>query len=85
MSSVPDLTVSETAREIRKRREDVVKLIEDGLLRAYDASLPGAKHKSYRVPRQALDDFKAGRSPVQAKPGKRRTRKTQAAGFIEYF
>tara|TARA_R110000868_G_scaffold391868_1_gene662194 strand:+ start:3944 stop:4201 length:258 start_codon:yes stop_codon:yes gene_type:complete len=80
-----DMTLSEVARELRKRHEYVVTLIRTGVLRGYDASLPGAKRKSYRIPRQALDDFKAGRSATQYKQSKRRARVVQSPDFVEYF
>lgn len=44
---LPDLTISDVAKEIRKRREDVVKLITSGALKGYDVTPPGAKRKSY--------------------------------------
>jgi hypothetical protein len=81
----PDLTVSDAAKEIKKRREKVVALIESGALQGYDASAPGDRRKSYRIPRQALDDFKAGRSAKQTKPAKRRARQAKPDNFVEYF
>lgn len=85
MTKLPDLTISDVAKEIRKRREDVVKLIKSGALKGYDCSAPGARRKSYRIPRQALDDFKAGRSATQYKQSKRRARAAQPSDFVEYF
>lgn len=82
---LPDLTISDVAKEIRKRRGDVVELIKSGALQGYDATPPGAKRKSYRVTRQALDDFKAGRSATQYKQSKRRARAIQSPDFVEYF
>ena len=80
-----DLTISDVAKELKKRRESIVALIESGALQAYDASAPGDKRKSYRVTRQAFEDFKAGRSPQKAKPATRRTRIVKPANFVEYF
>jgi excisionase family DNA binding protein len=80
-----DLTVSDAAKEIKKRREKVVALIESGALQGYDASVPGDKRKSYRIPREALDAFKAGRSAKQTKPAKRRARQAKPDNFVEYF
>ena len=54
-----DLTISDAAGELRIRREAVVTLLKTGVLQGYDVTLPGAKRKSYRIPRQALDDFKS--------------------------
>lgn len=82
---LPDLTISDVANEIRTRREHVVKLIKSGALQGYDVTPPGAKRKSYRIPREALDDFKAGRSAAQYKQSKRRARVVQQANFVEYF
>jgi len=82
---LPDLTISEAATELRTRRESVVGLLKSGALAGYDVTPPGAKRKSYRIPRQALDDFKAGRSAQQHKPAKRRTRFVQQSNFVEYF
>jgi len=80
-----DLTVSETARELRIRREGVKALLKSGALQGYEVTPPGSRRKSYRIPRQALDDFKAGRSAQQQKPARRRTRQVRDASFIEYF
>jgi hypothetical protein len=80
-----DLTISDVAKEIKKRREKVVAMIESGALQGYDASAPGDKRKSYRVTREALDAFKAGRSAQQAKPATRRARNVKPANFVEYF
>ena len=80
-----DFTVSDVASEIRKRREDVVKLILSGALQGYDVTPPGAKRKSYRITRLALDDFKAGRSAQQHKATRRRVKPTRDASYVEYF
>ena len=80
-----DLTISDVANEIRTRREHVVNLIKSGALQGYDVTPPGAKRKSYRITRKALDEFKAGRSATQYKQSKRRARVVQQANFVEYF
>jgi hypothetical protein len=85
MTASSDLTISDVAREIRKRREHVVKLVESGALQGYDVTPPGAKRKSYRITRKALDNFKAGRSAQQSKPARRRTRQVRDASYVEYF
>jgi hypothetical protein len=85
MTPSSDLTISDVASEIRKRREDVVKLIQSGALQGYDVTPPGAKRKSYRITRQALDDFKAGRSAQQTKATRRRAKPTRDASYVEYF
>jgi len=82
---VSDLTISDVAKELKKRRESVVALIRSGALQGYDTTAPGDKRKSYRVTRQALDAFKAGRSAQQAKPATRRARNVKPANFVEYF
>jgi len=84
MSTPQDLTVSDVASEIRTRSESVVALIKSGALVAYDASIPGSKHKTLRVTREALDNFKVGRSARQTKPG-RRVKHSKPENFVEYF
>jgi len=85
MTTSADLTVSDVARELRIRRENVVRLLTSGMLAGYDVTPPGAHRKSYRITRQALDDFKSRRNAEQANPTKRRAQKSQPAGFVEYF
>ena len=80
-----DVVVSAIARELGIRRESVVALIKSGALVAYDCSPPGAKRRSYRVTRQSLDDFKAGRSAKQTKTSRRKFVAKQTADFVEYF
>jgi len=80
-----DLTISDVAAELRIRREAVVSQVKSGSLAAYDAAPPGAKRKSYRITRQALDDFKAGRSAKQVKTSRRKPRAKPAADFVRYF
>jgi excisionase family DNA binding protein len=80
-----DLTISEVAEELRIRREHVVRLLESGALQGYDVTPPGAKRKSYRIPRQALDDFKAGRTAKQHKATRRRVKPTRDPNYVEYF
>lgn len=84
MSTSADLTISDVKRELRIRAERVVWLITSGALKGYDVTAPGARRKSYRITRQALDDFKAGRSATEPKPGKRR-RVARRADFVQYF
>lgn len=81
----PDLTISDVAKELKKRRESIIVLLKSGALQGYDTTAPGDKRKSYRIPRQALDDFKAGRSAKQTKPAKRRARQAKPDNFVEYF
>lgn len=83
--STTDLTITDVAAELRTRREHVVAHIKSGLLVAYDATPPGAKRKSYRITRQALDQFKAERSAKQHKPSRRRKQAVRDANFVEYF
>ena len=85
MTTSADLTVSDVARELRIRRQNVVRLLTSGMLAGYDVTPPGARRKSYRITRQALDDFKSGRNAAHANPTKRRGRKSQPAGYVEYF
>jgi hypothetical protein len=80
-----DLTVSDAAAELRIRREAVVSLLTSGMLAGYDVTPPGARRKSYRITRQALDDFKAGRSAKTVKTSRRQARARRDAGFVEYF
>jgi hypothetical protein len=82
---MPDLTISAVAKELKKRRESVVARLKSGALQGYDVTAPGDKRKSYRVTRQALDAFKAGRTAVEAKPAKRRARTVRDANFVKYF
>ncbi len=80
-----DLTISAAAKELKKRRAAVVALMKSGALKGYDCTAPGDKRKSYRIPREALDDFKAGRSATQYKQSRRRARVVQSPDFVEYF
>ena len=80
-----DFTISDVASELRIRREATVALIKCGALAAYDCTPPGAKRKSYRITRQALDEFKAERSAKQYKPSRRRKQAVRDADFVEYF
>ncbi|MFY9241317.1 MAG: helix-turn-helix domain-containing protein [Roseovarius sp.] len=80
-----DLTISDVAAELRIRREHVATLIRSGALAAYDATPPNAKRKSYRITRQALDQFKAERSARQVKPSRRQKQAVRDADFVEYF
>jgi len=79
-----DMVVSAVASELGTRRDNVKALILSGALVAYDCSPPGAKRKSYRITREALDNFKAGRSAKQTKPG-RRVKHSKPENFVEYF
>lgn len=81
----PDLTISDVASELRIRRESAVTLILSGALQGYDVTPPGAKRKTFRVTRQALDDFKSGRSAKQTKSPRRKFVAKQPADFVEYF
>ncbi len=83
--SKQDLTISAAAKELKKRREAVVALMKSGAIEGYDCTAPGDKRKSYRIPREALDDFKAGRSATQYKQSRRRARVVQSPDFVEYF
>ncbi len=85
MSMPQDLTVSDVSTELRIRREAVVAQVKSGALAAYDAAPLGSKRKSYRITRQALDDFKAGRSAREIKTTRRKPRAKLAADFVRYF
>lgn len=85
MTMSPDLTVSDVARELRIRREHVVRLLRSGTLKGYDVTAPGARRKSYRITRRALDDFKTGRTAAQPKSTKRRAQQSRPADFVKYF
>jgi excisionase family DNA binding protein len=80
-----DFTISEAAEELRIRREHVLALLKSGALQGYDVTPPGAKRKSYRITRQALDDFKAGRSAQQHKATRRSVKPKRDASYVEYF
>ena len=80
-----DLTISEAAEELRIRREHVLALLKSGALQGYDVTPPGAKRKAYRITRQALDDFKAGRPAQQHKATRRRVKPTRDETYVEYF
>jgi len=84
MSESADLTISDVARELRTRRESVAALLKSGALAGYDATPPGARRKSYRITRDALDDFKAGRSAQQTKTPRRKHVARQTP-LVEYF
>lgn len=80
-----DLTVSQVAKELHIRRDAVIAFLRSGDLVGYDVTAPGARRKSYRITREALDAFKVGRSakaPVQQpKPYRHR----QPAAVREFF
>ena len=80
-----DFTISDAAEELRIRREHVLVLLKSGALQGYDVTPPGAKRKSYRITRQALDAFKAERTAQQFKATRRRVKPTQDASYVEYF
>lgn len=80
-----DFTISDAAEELRIRREHVLALLTSGALQGYDVTPPGAKRKSYRITRQALDDFKAGRSAKQFKAARRSAKPKRDASYVEYF
>ncbi len=77
-----DLTVSAVARELHIRRENVITFLRSGALAGYDVSLPDARKKSYRIPRAAVDAFKAGRTVAQPEPVKQ-SRKRSAPMPVE--
>ena len=85
MKRQADLTVSDVAAELKIRREGVVALLKSGALQGYDVTAPGARRKSFRITRAALDAFKSGRSAAQQTPGKRRARKIRNENYVEYF
>lgn len=82
---LPDMTLSDVAREIGIRRESVKALALSGALVAYDASPLGAKRKTFRFTRQALDEFKAQRSAKQVKTTRRKFVAKQPENFVRYF
>ena len=84
-AKLSDFNVSEAAAELRIRRESVVALILSGALQGYDVTPPGAKRKSYRITREALDEFKSSRSAKQVKTSRRKFVAKQPADFVEYF
>ena len=81
---LPDLTVSQVAKELLIRRENVVAFLKSGVLAGYDVTAPGARRKSYRITREALDAFKAGRTMRQPEPA-RRTRRVAPSAVREFF
>lgn len=80
-----DLRVSHVATELGIRKEHVIALLKSGELKGYDVTPPGAKRKAYRIPRQALDDFKALRSAKQSPEPKRRYRHATRGLGTDYF
>lgn len=80
-----DLTISDVAEELRIRREHVVALLRSGSLAGYDVTPPGAKRKSYRITRTALDDFKVSRSAKQTAEPKRRYRQAARGTAVDFF
>ena len=85
MTKPSDLTISDVASELRIRREHVTAMLRSGALQGYDVTPPGARRKSYRITRQALDNFKAVRSAQQVKTTRRKYVAKQPANFVEYF
>ena len=80
-----DRTVAEVAVELRIRRDAVVQLLLSGLLKGYDAALPGARKRSFRISRQAIEEFKNRRSAKQEPTPQRRNRPSPRSDVKEYF
>jgi excisionase family DNA binding protein len=80
-----DLTVSQVAKELHIRRDAVVAFLRSGDLAGYDVTAPGARRKSYRIPRQALDAFKAGRSAKAPVKAAKQYRHRQPVAVREFF
>mgnify|MGYP000532425698 CR=1 FL=1 len=79
-----DLSISDAAKELRTRRETVKKLLTSGELVGYVID-PGAVRKSYRITRQALDDFKARRSAKQVATSRPKRAASKPQNQIQYF
>lgn len=79
-----DLTVSQVAKELHIRRDAVVAFLRRGDLAGYDVTPPDGRRKSYRITRDALDAFKAGRSAKAPAPVKQYKRRPVAA-VREFF
>ena len=80
-----DLTVSQVAKELHIRRDAVVAFLRSGDLAGYDVTAPGARRKSYRITRDALDAFKQGRSAKLPAPQPKRYRQRQPVAVREFF
>lgn len=81
---IGDLSVAMVAKELRIRREAVVAFMAAGILSGYDVTAPGARRKTYRVTREALDAFKAGRS-ARTQPKPSRFRAKSPVAVREFF
>ncbi len=79
---MPDLTIAEVSAELRIRRDAVVRLLQSGAIVGYDAALPGARKRSYRIPREALDAFKSSRVVKAATVVRSRRRTTAVKEFF---
>jgi len=76
------LTSHEAATELDVRRPQVLNLISSGQLKAIDVSVdPKSKRPSWRIPREALDEFIANRVNKIAAGKPQRARKTSTARF----
>jgi len=82
---VGDLTVSQVAKELHIRREVVVTVLKAGDLHGYDVTAPGARRKSYRITRAALDGFKDGRTIKTADKAPKRQRRVAPSAVREFF
>ncbi len=78
-----DLSVSQVAKELQTRRETVKRLLESGELAGYVID-PAAARKSYRITRQALDEFKARRSAKKTTPAKAKAL-PKPKHMVQYF
>jgi excisionase family DNA binding protein len=66
------LTVSDVARRLRVSSQHVIDLIEQGMLHAVDMAGRGASRAWWRIPREALEQFKAQKSNMNVNAGRRK-------------
>ena len=82
MSSLPDWsTPPKAAKVLRVDPETIRELIRSGELRASNLARRGSTRPRWRISREALEEFLAGREPRPAAKKKRRS----SARIIQFF
>ena len=82
MSSLPDWsTPPKAAKVLRVDPETIRELIRSGELRASNLARRGSTRPRWRISREALEEFLAGRGPRPAVKRKRRS----SARVIQFF
>ncbi len=80
-----DLSVSQVAREMHIRRDVVIKFLKSGELTGYDVTAPGARKKSYRITRKAVDEFKERKTAKEPERVPQSRRRAAPVAVREFF